>query len=338
MSAAGHLLSPSLLGTTPGNSEELAADLAAGLRAALEGARPEAACFLRVRGASDEAAEADGALPAGAVEMGNSPLAASSDGSASLADSNDDGLLSTGWRERLAAMAPLTRRLLAHNEPPASISAAALLREVCEEAPYSQYCAAKAALAGGEAGTVLLARAVLAADKCSALRTALDEDGTSTIDSVDEQREHVLYLSPAELRAIVGDEGVRRLHALPRRFSEEEAIANVANAHSADTTAASAGEKYELFDCFLRRYAATDGDQLLTSIHADTATLTVNVALTSDADVVGGTLLGVYDGAVRAIPRGAGDATVHSSALLHGVTRMRAGIRYSMICFYSRAR
>ena len=45
-------------------------------------------------------------------------------------------------------------------------------------------------------------------------------------------------------------------------------------------------------------------------------------------------LLGVYGGAVHEISRAEGDATVHSSALLHGVTRMRRGTRYSMIMFF----
>ena len=45
-------------------------------------------------------------------------------------------------------------------------------------------------------------------------------------------------------------------------------------------------------------------------------------------------LLDVYGGAVHEISRAVGDATVHSSALLHGVTRMRRGTRYSMIMFF----
>ena len=38
---------------------------------------------------------------------------------------------------------------------------------------------------------------------------------------------------------------------------------------------------------------------------------------------------------VHEIARAEGDATVHSSGLLHGVTRMRRGTRYSMIMFFS---
>ena len=60
-----------------------------------------------------------------------------------------------------------------------------------------------------------------------------------------------------------------------------------------------------------------------------------DVALTADAHIDGGRLLGVYDGGVHVVPRAEGDATVHSSSLLHGVTRMHSGVRYSMIMFYS---
>jgi hypothetical protein len=80
---------------------------------------------------------------------------------------------------------------------------------------------------------------------------------------------------------------------LPHRFRR--------GAAAADAAAANAGsaERFALFDCFLRRYSPGDGsdgaavaggggDQLLTSFHADTATITVNVALTSDADLDGG--------------------------------------------------
>ena len=59
----------------------------------------------------------------------------------------------------------------------------------------------------------------------------------------------------------------------------------------------------------------------------------INVALSDDDDFVGGRLLGVFDGAVQAVGRSEGDATVHTSSLLHGVSRMRSGVRYSLICF-----
>ena len=90
---------------------------------------------------------------------------------------------------------------------------------------------------------------------------------------------------------------------------------------------------------FARRYAAAGGEQPWTSFHFDNAAVTVNVALTDDADLAGGgRLLGVYGGAVHAIERKEGDATVHSSSLLHGVARVHgASVRYSLILFFARA-
>ena len=44
--------------------------------------------------------------------------------------------------------------------------------------------------------------------------------------------------------------------------------------------------------------------------------------------------MALYNGAVRTIARGEGEATVHSSSLMHGVTRTLAGERYSLIMFF----
>jgi predicted 2-oxoglutarate/Fe(II)-dependent dioxygenase YbiX len=235
------------------------------------------------------------------------------------------------WAAKLEGMPRLARRLLVAHEVPSAICPMALLREVCSAAPYAQYRASKAAIEGGGAATVLRLERALDAAACAALRAALDERGTSTIDSVDRMQEHVLYSTRSELEGLIGAEAVAALLAIPRRFAASAATAGD------EAGAAAAAASYELFDCFLRRYSAdTAGDQLLTSFHADSAALTVNVALTSDEAVEGGRLLGVYDGAIRVITRAEGDATAHSSALLHGVTRMHKGTRYSMIMFFAR--
>ena len=68
-----------------------------------------------------------------------------------------------------------------------------------------------------------------------------------------------------------------------------------------------------LMECFIRKFSAETRPWI--KMHADVATVTVNVALTSESTGAHGQLLGVYDGAVRAIPRQAGDATVHPSSL-----------------------
>ena len=166
------------------------------------------------------------------------------------------------------------------------------------------------------------------------VRQALDEQGMRTIDSVDQMSEHVLYKTQQELEALIGTEAVRKLLEIPLHLESARESAAAADGRH---TSAAGSVRYELFDCFLRRYSAdTPGDQLLSSFHADSAALTINVALTSDESVEGGRLLGVYDRAVRTIGRAEGDATAHSSSLLHGVTRMHKGTRYSMILFLSR--
>jgi predicted 2-oxoglutarate/Fe(II)-dependent dioxygenase YbiX len=71
--------------------------------------------------------------------------------------------------------------------------------------------------------------------------------------------------------------------------------------------------------------------------HADGATRTCNVALSDDDPAGGGRLVDVAGGAVAALPRRAGDATLHDSTLLHAVTAVRPGAaRYSLILFFFR--
>ena len=83
----------------------------------------------------------------------------------------------------------------------------------------------------------------------------------------------------------------------------------------------------------MRRYSAET--RPFNPFHQDRFRVTVNVALSADEDHGGGTLLGVYGGQVYRIRRGEGEATVHSSALVHGVTAMTSGVRYSLILFFS---
>ena len=191
-------------------------------------------------------------------------------GPATDAATDEAGDVSIEWPQKMARMPPLSHRLLAHNERPSGVCAASLVREACVEAPLSRYRAAKAALAGGEAGTVLRAKAVLDRVACAALRSALDANGTSTIDSVDELQEHVLYLGGAsELEATLGVPAARALLALPEAFAQQQQYAAHAAhashaAHAAPPPAAAAGgkQRHHLFDCFLRRYSSGCNDQL----------------------------------------------------------------------------
>ena len=140
-------------------------------------------------------------------------------------------------------------------------------------------------------------------------------------DSVDGLPNRDLVLSQSSLAHIIGPDAVRALVGLVRDFNLQQGSA----------------PPLQPTGIFARRYSAdTFGDdQPWTSFHFDNAHTTVNVALSAD-HAPGGRLLGVYDGAVRVIERAEGDATVHSSSLLHGVSRMCEGVRHSLIMFYTR--
>ena len=60
------------------------------------------------------------------------------------------------------------------------------------------------------------------------------------------------------------------------------------------------------------------------------------MALSDDAAHSGGRLLAACNGRVQPLERGEGTATVHSSKLLHGVSKMTRGTRYSLILFFDR--
>ena len=60
------------------------------------------------------------------------------------------------------------------------------------------------------------------------------------------------------------------------------------------------------------------------------------MALSNDADIQGSRLLAMHDGAVQSIDgRSVGDVTIHSSSLLHAVSRVFGGTRYSLILFFA---
>jgi len=84
--------------------------------------------------------------------------------------------------------------------------------------------------------------------------------------------------------------------------------------------------------CFVRRY--TPMTRPWFTFHTDAAALTANIALSDDDAHRGGRLLALLEGEVCCIARAEGEATIHPSTLLHGVSRMTGGVRFSLIVFY----
>ena len=276
-------------------------------------------------------------LAAGARPCQEFPLAPASERTRPGGDWLPDGFAQQSERMSL----PL-RRLIVHGTDPAAVSAAAVVHAL--RLPLSQFRSAAAALAPPAAQVLLRRRGTLTVEACAALREAVEASaatGASNPDSVDGLADHQLDLrSLGELRGLVGEEGVGALQALPAAFARQRTSDGVMHAgggalRAGDTEGGSVPPPLEIAQMFVRRYSCTGRPWF--SFHRDTGPLTVNVALTDDACHEGGRLLALFDGRVRAIERDEGEATVHPSTLLHGVSRMRGGVRYSLIVFYRQA-
>ena len=128
-----------------------------------------------------------------------------------------------------------------------------------------------------------------------------------------------LALERDSLAEIIGTEAVERLWAMARTHAQRTAPDRKGL------------EDLEPHNIFARRY--TPFERPWCPFHHDVSLCTVNIALSDDASHRGGRLLAVFDGRVHALERSEGGATVHPSSLLHGVSRMTDGVRYSLILF-----
>ena len=237
--------------------------------------------------------------------------------------------LPAAFAEQAVAMPLYLRRLLVENAPPYAACIGALLRSL--RLPPTEFGAVCESLTRPTRELLMRVPGCLPPHACAALRAAVDAPGAASAkqDSVDGLAEHQLDCTLERLLSLVGAEVVETLRALPARF-----------ARGCADDGDGEGRDHEGFDglqiqrVFVRRYTARERPWF--ALHMDTAALTANVALSADALHEGGRLLTLVgsEGLV-AIERGEGEATVHPSALLHGVSRMRGqAVRYSLICFY----
>ena len=169
---------------------------------------------------------------------------------------------------------------------------------------------------------VLQRREVLGAAECQRLRGAVDAGQTTNRDTVDGAPDHQLNLNGSAFAAVVGAEAAGRVDRVARDFAVRMG-----------------GLELGPGAVFVRRYSRDTRPWI--PFHCDSATVTVNIALNSDVEDAaggaeeGGKLLVACEGAMRCVSRREGDATVHSSGLLHGVSSLRGdGARYSLIVFY----
>lgn len=222
------------------------------------------------------------------------------------------------------------RRLIVCGAAPSEVTAAAVVHAL--RLPLSQFRSAVAALAPSSSGSAvgcssLLLRQpdVLDAFTCARLREAVNTSAATNADSVDGLADHQMdFKSLAELEVLIGSEALQRLQRLPEAF------------YAATSPGSACATRLVVSQTFIRRYACYERPWF--GFHRDTGPLTVNVALADDACHRGGRLLGVMEGAVQEIERREGEATIHPSTLLHGVSRMLSGgmsdARFSLIVFY----
>ena len=248
--------------------------------------------------------------------------------------------LPTAWTAAASRLAsPSERLLLLHRTDPSAVSAGALITEIAtlkQSLTFDRRV--RTMLQSNETRAVLHAEGLLGPGDCRTLIAAVDADASLRNGTTDGMPEHTMHLQRAELERLIGHVPVESLWALPARYRLQAGLqARVEGAASSPTA----------IECFIRKFSAQTRPWI--RMHADVAAVTVNIALTDEVDESppgddsrggvrsgGGRLLGIYDGAVRAIARRAGDATVHPSSLLHGVSRMDPGVaaRYTLIVFF----
>ena len=158
--------------------------------------------------------------------------------------------------------------------------------------------------------------AVLSVAQCTQLRRFFDNKikDDAVVDNVDGCPDHQVNIHVNKLRKLIGAAALERILAIPVT-------------HLGDDNA----QTFSRIGVFLRKYQA-DGRPWM-PFHADGNAYTVNIALNSDDEFVGGRLLALYQQGLHVVPRQTGNATCHAGSVYHAVSAMQAGTRYSLICF-----
>ena len=216
-----------------------------------------------------------------------------------------------------AAMPPTVRRLLVEGAEPSAVPVADLLADLKID-PSRHF------LQGGLCAHVMSESVILDRATCARLRQAVDAERQTKVDSVDGAVDHQLVLTPQRLRSFVGEAVAQRLFTLPALFRRR--------ANDEGGAVRATDEEQIPHEILVRRYSSDTRPWI--AFHADSAAVTANVALSADALHEGGRLVAVANDTVTALVREEGEATVHDARLLHAVSCMRGGVRYSLILFF----
>jgi SAM-dependent methyltransferase len=217
----------------------------------------------------------------------------------------------------------------------------------------------------GRFSQVLRRPLVLTPEACAVLRAAVDAKVDETYDTVDHFAQHVLTLNLAELRGLVGAEAVETLTSLPEQMLRErwetaharaQVAARTVQEGDPVTVTVQEGDKTWLSDAlkearssaaamssdqagaritvhtFIRRYTRHTRPWL--GFHTDRSFATVNIALSADSSFEGGRLHAILGGRHCVVEREEGEATVHGDDVMHAVSAMREGARYTLVMLF----
>ena len=229
--------------------------------------------------------------------------------------------VSAEFRWQALRMPPLSRQLLIERHPPSEVDPEMLLAELGMSVTAAAQVRQAFNMSGDSA--LLHVKALLPPEGCKRLRDSVDANMQRKVDTVDGSPDYQLNLNREELVVAIGPTASEALWRLPLVFSGQ-------GGRAATRSTYSNGEP----EIFVRRYMSST--RPWNPFHTDSSALTINVALDEDGSYAGGELLGCYARRVHVIQRGQGDATAHSSRLLHGVAQMTSGVRHSLIVFIGR--
>lgn len=233
-----------------------------------------------------------------------------------------------------AAMNPLLRRALVDDEVLDGDANDALIDLLCQLGNVAESC-------GGlrSSRRLLRRRGAIGASGCAALRQLVDADRNVERDSVDGKSQHQLNIGAEQLITLIGRSEVESLWRLADELLASQSDQARAKAHAAGTAVSSAMlEATEAatggyhVDLFVRRY--TRDTRPWIAFHQDVSNVTINVALSDDASHQGGRLHAILEGRHQVVTRAEGEATAHGDDVMHAVSAMRSGVRYSLIAFF----
>jgi uncharacterized protein (TIGR02466 family) len=217
-----------------------------------------------------------------------------------------------GLRRRLARHAdcPVVKRFLVEHADPASATPDEIDR------------IRRHGLGSGREDDIRLVEDVpaLSAGQCEAVRLYAARHMTSVVpDTIDDLPEYQVDLSLDDLTGLVGTATVADLLKLPEALGAPS-----------DRPAA---ELYQRIDIFARMYGPDMRPYI--AFHADICSYTVNIALNEEASFQGGDLIALERGRLRRPTRTVGTALLHAGDLVHGVSRIEHGVRFSLILFFT---